>query len=81
MSHVDETVVSDIITYMQKEFGNLTITRGKKHQYLGMDIEFCKNNKVAISVFKDINEALEMVLGGVKGTTTTPAKKNLFDVD
>ena len=42
VSHVDETVVSDIITYMQKEFGNLTITRGKKHQYLGMDIEFCK---------------------------------------
>ena len=80
-SHVDETVVSDIITYMQKEFGNLTITRGKKHQYLGMDIEFCKNNKVAISMFKHINEALEMVSGGVKGTTTTPAKKNLFDVD
>ena len=46
-----------------------------------MDIEFCKNNKVAISMFKHINEALEMVSGGVKGTTTTPAKKNLFDVD
>ena len=81
VSYIDEIVISDIITYMQKEFGNLTITRGKKHQYLGMDIEFCKNNKVAISMFKHINEALEMVSGGVKGTTTTPAKKNLFDVD
>ena len=45
VSHVDETVVSDIITFMQKEFGNLTITRGKKHQNLGMDIEFCKKTR------------------------------------
>ena len=81
VSHVDETVVSDIITYMQKEFGNLTITRGKKHQYLGMYIEFCKNNMVTISMFKRMNEALEMVSGGVKGATTPTAKKNLFDVD
>ena len=29
VSHVDETVVSDITKYTQKEFGNLTITRGK----------------------------------------------------
>ena len=66
---------------MQKTFGNLTITRGKKHQYLGMDIEFCDSNKVAISMFKHINEALSMVSGGVKGVTTTPAKKYMFDVD
>ena len=46
-----------------------------------MDIDFCKDNKVVISMFKHINEALETVSGGVKGVTTTPAKKNLFDVD
>ena len=80
VSHVDEIVVSDIIKYLQKEFGNLTITRGKKYQYLGMNMEFCENNKVAIIMF-NIKEALEMVSGGVKGVTTTPAKKNLFDVD
>ena len=66
VSYVDEFVVTDTIKYIKNEFENLTITRGKKDQYLSMDIKFCNNNKVAISMNKDINETLEMVSGGVK---------------
>ena len=46
-----------------------------------MDIDFCKDNKVVISMFKHINEALQRMSSSVKEVITTPAKKNLFDVD
>ena len=40
-----------------------------------MEIEFCNNNKVTISMFKYIHEAIKMVSGGVKRVTSTPVKK------
>ena len=51
ISHVEPKVVSDIINELSKHFGNLTVSRGKKHDYLGMDIEI-KDKLVYISMKK-----------------------------
>ena len=34
-----------------------------------------------MSTKRHIKELLNMIHGGVKGTTTSPAKKDMFDVD
>ena len=46
-----------------------------------MNIEFLKNRSISISMKRHIKELLDMLPGGVKGTTTSPAKKDMFDVD
>ena len=38
VSHVDEEVNTRVIEKICKHFGNLTVSRGKKHKFLGMDI-------------------------------------------
>ena len=39
VSHVDPSVVTEVIELMKSHFGELTVTRGKKHRFLGTNIE------------------------------------------
>ena len=38
VSHVDPEVVSEVINLMKKYFGDLSVTRGKEHRFLGINI-------------------------------------------
>ena len=40
ISHVDHKVVTSVLDVISKHFGTLTITRGKEHIFLGMDLSF-----------------------------------------
>ena len=40
VSHVDEEVNKKLIETIYENLGNLTVSRGKKNKFLGMDIEF-----------------------------------------
>ena len=40
VSHVDEEVNTKVIETISEHFGNLTVSRGKKQNFLGMDVEF-----------------------------------------
>lgn len=62
ISHEDPSVVSNIIEIIEGYFGKMTVTRGKKHVFLGMDIEFLddgKVGKVMISMIEYIKEIFE----------------------
>ena len=48
ISHEDPQVVTDVIGLMKKYFSELTVTRGKKHRFLGMNIGINKDNLVRI---------------------------------
>jgi hypothetical protein len=51
----------------------MTVTRGKYHVFLGMDISFLDNGTVSVKMKDYIKEAM--------AGSTTPAKRNLFDTD
>ena len=51
ISSVNPQVVSNIIYELSNYFGKLTVSRGMKHDYLGMDIEI-KNRLVHIGMEK-----------------------------
>jgi hypothetical protein len=42
ISHTDEKVVSQVVERIERKFGKMTVTRGKKHVFLGMNMTSTK---------------------------------------
>ena len=80
ISHVDEKVVTGVIQQISEHFGELTVSRGKRHDFLGMDIEI-KDGKVHIGMKDQVVEAIKWGGGGIQSgrKPVTPATSNLFD--
>ena len=82
ISHVDDTVVADIIEKFEAKFGKLTVTRGKHHVFLGMDITFNDNDGTVTTLMKEyLKEAIANSGMGASKVAPTPAKNDLFTVD
>ena len=50
ISHNSDDVISDVITWLESIYGQLDASRGTKHQYLGMDLDYSDGGKVKISM-------------------------------
>ena len=81
ISHVDEAVVSHVITLIEEKVGKMTVTRGREHTFLGMKITFNKDKTVTIDMSDYIKEAIIDSQEDVSKTATSPATKTLFDID
>jgi hypothetical protein len=82
ISHVDETVVTDIIKKIEVKFGKMTVTRGKHHVFLGMDITFNDNDgTVTILMKESLKEAIADSGMDASKVAPTPAKKDLFTIE
>ena len=82
ISHKNPAVVSDIISKIESKFGKMTVTRGKVHDFLGMNITFTPNQTVEIRMENYVDEALADFDCVFTATgTTTPAQHGLFDID
>ena len=82
ISHADPAVVSDVIATLESHFDKMTVTRGDEHTFLGMRILFDKKKGTAeISMKNYLIEAIEESGMGIAHTATTPANKELFDID
>jgi len=46
ISHIRRTVVDNVIRIIEEHYGKMPVIRGKKHTYIGIDIEFIGNGKV-----------------------------------
>ena len=57
----------------------MTVTRGKDHVFLGMNISFLDNGTVSVKMKDYIKEAMANFGEDITRTATTPAKRNLFD--
>jgi Reverse transcriptase (RNA-dependent DNA polymerase) len=82
ISHTDPNIVSDIISSIEKHFGEMTKTRGNKHTFLGMDVTFNPDSTVAISMTKFIDKTIsESGIALNPAGCMKPARSELFDVD
>jgi len=82
ISHVDDTVVTDILEKLEAKFGKMTVTRGNYHVFLGMDITFNENNGTVTVLIKEyLKEAITDSGMDASKVAPTPAKKDLFTVD
>ena len=59
ISHKDPSVVDNVVKELKSYFGDLTIQKGRKFNYLGMNIHIIEDRKVVIEIRRHIEEALE----------------------
>jgi len=82
ISHVDDTVVTDIIEKIDAKFGKITVTRGKHHVFFGMDITFNNNDGTVTILMKEyLKEAIANSGMDASKVAPTPAETDLFIVD
>jgi Reverse transcriptase (RNA-dependent DNA polymerase). len=80
ISHKKQSVLEDVLNHLQSIYGALTITRGNKHTFVGMDLEF-KKGKVEISMQSYLNEAIDAFPEEIKQTVSSPAADHLYTVN
>ena len=82
LSHVHPEVVTHVIKNIEQHFGKMTVRRGRVHEFLGMVIDY-SDPGVAHILMKSylLKEAIRESQLGITCSATTPAQKNLFDVD
>jgi hypothetical protein len=81
ISHVDADVVTKVILAIEEKFGKMTVSRGKKHTFLGMQIDLNDDCTVTLSMQSHLQEALNETNIEITKTATSPAQKNLFIID
>jgi hypothetical protein len=81
ISHADGKVVTSVIEKIEAKFGKMTVTRGKDHVFLGMNVIFHDDGTASIKMKDYIKEAIRDFSDDISRQATTPAKKNLFDID
>ena len=81
ISHMDPKVVDQAIAKIEEKFGKMTVTRGKVHNFVGIDLNFRDNGTVTILMKEYIKECLEAYGEEIGKGVNTPAKHDLFVID
>jgi hypothetical protein len=81
ISHVEDGVVTQVIEAIEARFGKMTVTRGKRHVFLGMDITFHDDGTVSVNMKDYIMEAIAAFGEDITRTAATPAKKDCFEIN
>ncbi len=81
ISHKDDKVVTSVTDLIEERFGKMTVTRGRKHVFLGMDITFCNDGTATIKMKDDIKESIAEFGESIVRNAATPVRKDLFDTN
>ena len=73
------SLVDEVIDKLTAKYRDLTVHRGKIHEYLGMKLDFSKEGEVFISMESYITEVLKDT--GIEDTADTPAATDLFEIE
>ena len=74
--NIHETLVTAILDMLKEKFGSIIMTRGKKHEYLGMIYDLQCKSGVRISIVKCGENTLDDLK--VNGVATSPVTDGLF---
>jgi hypothetical protein len=53
---------------------------GKRHDYLGVDMEFCDDGALEVSMFKYLQNVIDEFPETIEGKAETPAHEKLFEI-
>ena len=84
ISHVNKHVVTKFIRRLQRLYdkkGKLTVSRGKRHDYLGMVLDYRTARKVKIDMTKYVKETHEMFPDNLGRHVSSPAAEHLREVN
>ncbi len=72
-------IAESVITWLEAEFDELKVTRGKIHKFTGMTFDLSEKKKLKITMKKSIDEVLKR--NTVTGFAATPSTEDLFQID
>jgi hypothetical protein len=81
ISHEDPKVNSETVRIIEETFGKMTVTRGKKHVFLGMNVTYNDNGSATINMKDYLKEAIADFGEDIVKSAATPAKRDLFEID
>ena len=81
ITHVSKAVVSWVIEQIEAQFGKMTVTRGRKHVFLGMEIDFLGDGRLSIGMQEYVKDAIAEFQENVSRPAVTPANKNIFEIN
>ena len=87
VSHKSEKVIDDFIKWVEDKYGDPQIgqvkaVKGKKHDYLAMNLDYSEDGKVKIDMTDYVKGILEAYPDPVKNRkVASPANENLFKVN
>jgi hypothetical protein len=75
----DDFELTKFSCYMGRIYGpSLSMHVGKKHNYLGVDMEFCDDRALEMSMIKYLKNVINKLPELIKGQAATPAHNKLF---
>jgi hypothetical protein len=73
LSHVDDKEVTKMIVWLKNIYGNdMRVSRGKKHDYLGMDLDFTEPGQVKITMIPYLKGVIRDFPEEITGRATSP---------
>jgi hypothetical protein len=81
LSHMSEGVLTDVIEKIKIRFGELVVSRVRKHTFLGMNLTFNDDGSLQIETKKYIREAIETFGEDVSKRVSSAATKKLFKIN
>ena len=80
LSHVDTAVVDKVLGVIEGYFPGLVVERGKKLNFLGVEIEFTDNKRVKLSTIQYLKTMIEEFDEDLSKHVSSPAAKWLMTV-
>jgi hypothetical protein len=80
-THVEDDVLSGVINSIESEVGAITVSRGKTHNFLGMEITFNDDGTLSIRMEEYIAETLREFPDKLRKSASTPARADLQQID
>ena len=80
ISHVSGEVVNEVIAQLESNYGKMSMTIGKRHKYVGMNLIYNPDGSVTIDMIDYVKDALAEFPETIDTDAHTPAAANLFEV-
>ena len=80
ISHASDDVISSVIKWLESIYGTLDASRGPRHSYLGMDLDYATPGKVKVSMEQFTRKILDEFPKPLPKTAESPAAETLFNV-
>jgi len=80
LSHVQPEEVTKMLDILNNKFDQMSITRGKKHTYLGMNFEI-REGKVFLEMASYLSECIKSFGESITSSAASPANKSLMTIN
>jgi Reverse transcriptase (RNA-dependent DNA polymerase) len=81
ISHVKSSVVTDVIAILESHFGKMSVSRGDRHEFLGMHLHFLGDGTATVHMPSYLQSAIDDSGLPITKSAPTPAGASLLHIE